>query len=549
MSNQDQYLKLWQQKRGELQVSDDVQADWLGMQNVLDELLPVNNAPGGTNLSTKLTHFAKFKLLYVLAALLATGTLIYVVIHNRKTVKNNKPDKIEIRKHSVSSNRPDSIFNTDSSVNSNKMQDSAAINATTKDSSALNTAGGKNVGDNPGSKAANTNAGSKENSVTNKNTIKRLGNNIANANPRSTEHTANNKFAKSNRADINHSRVLSEAGSLRNGTGTVNNASSHLLRRGNPNNRVTGFNHPGSTHSGSLVRRNRYYSGTRNRSDIEKDNTGLIENRLHTDQVLLSSPVPPSFNRDNNALINKPSSAIANKKLSKTRNTPINKNTKSAKNKTQTSPQLDWGILAGVNTQGSFTPKNQNKNFYGSLPVDVYGGLFATYNVNDKWAINLQTRLLTPHKVSGSYTHANESKIDSNQNLRITDSRKIYTADIPVNVAYKITENINLKAGVVFSLPIKQVNGASAFTTSGARKDSTSYYNNVTAAINSTNFEKKVHLSLSGGIGFNYKRLLFDANYAYGLQTQKISSSLGSYTSNTSGVQLTIGFKLSKSKP
>ena len=66
-----------------------------------------------------------------------------------------------------------------------------------------------------------------------------------------------------------------------------------------------------------------------------------------------------------------------------------NQKEKSVRNKNSSSKasnplSLDWGILTGVNSAGSFTAKNQNANFYGSAPVDLFFGVFAAWNINAK---------------------------------------------------------------------------------------------------------------------------------------------------------------------
>jgi hypothetical protein len=118
--------------------------------------------------------------------------------------------------------------------------------------------------------------------------------------------------------------------------------------------------------------------------------------------------------------------------------------------------------------------------------------------------------------------------------------------DIPVFAGYNITRNLSIKAGPVINIPLKQVNGNSTFQTIKSGKDTSTYYSTVTSTINNTGFEKKISYGISGGIGLHVKRLLLDATYYHGMQTQKVSSVLGSYTSGINGVQLTVGFKLNK---
>jgi hypothetical protein len=202
----------------------------------------------------------------------------------------------------------------------------------------------------------------------------------------------------------------------------------------------------------------------------------------------------------------------------------------------------------GVNASNSFTPKAQNSNFYGSLPVDMYAGLYATYNFGSKLAVNIQLKGLNPLRFNGSYTHRNESKIDTNQTLSINDSRKAYFINIPVHLVYNITPNIHIKGGPVINIPIKQVNGSSTYQTSGVKKDSLGYYNTVTSKLNATKYNQKLDFGFSGGIGLQYQRLLLEATYNKSFNGYNIASELGSYHSNPGSVQITIGFQLNKPK-
>lgn len=187
------------------------------------------------------------------------------------------------------------------------------------------------------------------------------------------------------------------------------------------------------------------------------------------------------------------------------------------------------------------------------MPFDMYGSLFATYNLNNKWAINLQTRLPVPHRASGSYSHIEEGKADTGQtaktvNSKITDSRTMYTTDIALHMIYSVAPNIGVKAGPVVSIPLNQANGVSIVSTTGTPKDTIAYYSKLAEAINGTSIEKKIRYGISGGVSLSYKRFLLDATYYHDLQKQKISSSLGGYTSNTNNLQIAIGFRLNKKK-
>ncbi len=163
--------------------------------------------------------------------------------------------------------------------------------------------------------------------------------------------------------------------------------------------------------------------------------------------------------------------------------------------------------------------------------------------------MGLQGRLLTPHNISGTYNYTHQLSADTSQTsqiLGISDSRKVYTLDLPLYAIYKVSPAVSFKAGALFSIPIKQINGTNSFTISGPLRDSVVYYNSVTNSINASRFDKKIRVGASIGIGYTYKFLWLDATYNF--QGQKIISSLGGYNANTNSLQLTLGIKFNKSK-
>lgn len=209
-----------------------------------------------------------------------------------------------------------------------------------------------------------------------------------------------------------------------------------------------------------------------------------------------------------------------------------------------TNPQkLELGILAGVNAPGSFTAKSENANFYGSLPVDAFLGVFANYIVYKKWGINIQPKMLSPQSISGTYSHVAVSKIDSGKTFMVTDSRKIYFVDVPLHLVYNATPNISLMGGAAISFPVKDANGSSLLVPNTALKDS-AYYVKVRSTISATKFSTQPNFGLSGGVSFHYWRLYLNATYLKALKPQTISSDLGSYTFNHDALQFSLGVRL-----
>jgi len=520
MSNRNQYLKLWQQKRNDLQVDMDPQADWSAMQHLLDQQLPVvnpntNNTNPDGNLVKQLSHFAKFKLIYIAAALITLATITYLVIQHRAATKNNKPAKNEVR--------------ADSILQKNQQTDSTRNEIPVSKASENNGVSDKNIG--------------------NKNSSRPLDS-VASVNP---VNGSVNNLSKSGLGTNKSSGLLLSTNKIKGSLVLKGNKTNSHIKSNNNINKRRDFN---SNNAKLLANQSKQVSGT-NRVVVNSQNISQVVNdNLPRTNIIISQSwsVPFVFYGNDNLLVNNYTTAgIADvAKSIKTKNR-IGQSliTKTPKIKTHTSFNLDWGFLAGVSIPGSFTSKNQNKNFYGSLPIDAYTGLFATYNISNKWAVDMQVKLLIPNKANETYNHVYTTKGDTGQMLqhsfKITDSRKIYSAQIPVHLVYNVTPAISVKAGPVINLPIKFI-GLSTVSAIGTFKDTVGYINRLIDTVNSVNFEKKVTVGVSGGIGYNYKRIKLEATYYYNPQPIKISTPLRSYTNSTNNLQITIGFKLNKTK-
>ena len=517
MSNRNQYLKFWQQKRSELQIEIEPQVDWLAMQHLLDQQMPVVNPnanhtnPDG-NLVKQLSHFAKFKLIYIAAVLITSATIIYLVIQHRAATKNNNPAKNEVK--------------ADSILQNNQQADSTGTEIPVSKAPVNNGVSDKNIGNKNSNRPLDSAA---------------FVNGSVNGLSRSGSGTNKLSGLPSSANKINGSLVLKG-----------NKTNSHTRSNNNINGRWD-FN---SNNAKLLANLSKQVSGT-NRAVVNSQNISqaINDNSPRTNIIIPQSwSVPFVFYGNDNLLVNNYTTAgIADvAKSVKTKNR-IGQSliTKTTKIKTHTSFNLDWGFLAGVSIPSSFTSKNQNKNFYGSLPVDAYTGLFATYNISDKWAVDMQVKLLIPNKANETYNHIYTTKGDTGQTLqhsfKITDSRKIYSAQIPIHLVYNVTPAISVKAGPVINLPIKFI-GLSTVNTIGVFKDTVGYINRLIDTVNSVNFEKKVTVGMSGGIGYNYKRIKLEATYYYNPQPIKISTPLRSYTNSTNNLQITLGFKLNKIK-
>jgi hypothetical protein len=209
--------------------------------------------------------------------------------------------------------------------------------------------------------------------------------------------------------------------------------------------------------------------------------------------------------------------------------------------------KFDWGLLAGVNVNGSFSRKSQNANIYGSLPIDMYTGAFGTYHFSHKFGLHVQSWLLNPLNMSGGYSHVNGSKFEKSQLIQVTDSRKVYFATVPLQLIYRVAGNFSVKAGPVFNLPVKQTNAVTSITPIVINKD-TVYYRGVITQLNATKYDKKINFGLSGGLQIQTGRMMFDATYQKSLNGYKIISDFGTYANNPGVLQFTVGLRLNRGR-
>ncbi len=521
------YLMLWQKKRNELPFNDDPQTGWAEMQSLLDTHLPVS--------SEKTSRFKKIKVLPALFIAFSAAAMVYTasrVVINKvskhhlayHTGKNYHFNKTSFATDSLSADsgvessdsttkqpaeaiqpKKTSIIGTDVTAVANKR----AIESTT-----LNTgqAGAVVAQDKNNIARAPASLASPQNQLVSRRQTNGL--------------SANTALASNN---VNSGKGILSASGINSSSSRVANYhhTNHLSNHSNKTNGVAGYK-PGGMAS------------EQNLPDVADDN-GY--------QPLQAASLHLNFN-------NTPSNPLAVLNNSLVGRSPTNqsssKNVKSTKQKTTRArnsgtSNLDWGILTGVNSSGSFTPKAQNANFYGSFPVDLYLGLFATYHLNSKWGINIQTQIYSPQTINTSYTHANGSKVDSTQTLKITASRKVYNINVPIHIVYNVTDNISIKAGPVIGFPVKQINTNSSLLPAGIRSD-TAYYAKSIAILNQTKYEQGINLGFSGGGSIRAGRFIFEATYLKSITGYKIISDWGTYKSNNGTLQFTISFKLNKSK-
>ncbi|WP_259071526.1 PorT family protein [Mucilaginibacter sp. X4EP1] len=567
MKSSFKYLTLWQKKRSELLVNDDPQTGWMEMQSLLDEHLPVSGE--------KTSRFKKIKILPSLFIAFSAAAMVYTSAHIiLNKVRHTHGHYTTLNKQHFAVHPMAGNLTGDSLLSTNQ-----PLNGTDSTTSANGSAKKITIGSVPGNTIRGTiasgitpNAPSVSSQNKNQPVITTRGSNRSGLATPSGDKTivSLKKSPLASLANNNpaNSKKKNAAISANNGTtpdkkpnagllggSKINNAkvspSLHNNVLASTSKRSSHFSagsnyHLQNTSNGS--QKNEFHNrGNHNRNQKETliNNDGQAVDDVNGSDDLTATPPQQNLLSHNNVntiiiLQHKPG-----KQQGLTSSNTNNKVKKGKISKNSGPFNIDWGILSGVNTSGSFTSSKQNSNFYGSLPVDAYFGLFASYNLNDKWAIGLQTQFYSPQTIITNYTHANNSKVDSAQLLQITASRKVYTVNIPIHVIFKVSNYVNVIGGPVIGIPVKQTNAGSTLLPYNIRTDST-YYKSISTMLNQTQYQQKLNFGFNAGVDLHYKRWLFEADYLRSLSGYSVSSGLGTYKSNNGTFQFTIGFQISK---
>jgi len=548
MMNLIQYLKFWQQKRGELQIDADVNADWMEMSALLDQHMPGNaggkggskpklkpgSGPGGMSfLSTVL----------IIASITAVIYFATKVVHTKEKpdyAKNEKPNKnrgFNSEKDS-SAQFENQKQGTDSAGNVN--QNSEAENKTGR--------GGLSVKSGDVSSAQVSAGKVKQPSNTEAKTGENLSS-IKPGKPQSGSDSAGNIKEYSDAENKTGSK-LSAANKTRSGTLNSNAGKVSSVEASAENKAADIKKHNNAanidlTANGSSVA-NKMARSRFGHRDSKKGNTaaGIVgSSQGVANENDLSEPVSDDLNTTNarsNKLVLLPqplqSPVVSSNQI---KNYPVetyriaaqpraSTSAKTQKDKAKSSNRsFEWGVLLGTNSNRSFTAKNQNHNFYGSFPVDFFTGAYGTYYLDQKWGIGTQANILSPMVVKG-ITYTDPLAPGGS----ISDSKKIYSAQFPIYATYQLTKVISLKAGPVISFPVKEF---SAYTATDSLSGS---------IITRSRYDQKTDYSFMGGINLRYKWITFETTYLKGLTNHSVMSDSLIHRSTNNTFQFTIKLRL-----
>jgi hypothetical protein len=479
-----EYLKRWRRKRDDWQINADPDADWRQMSSLLDEYMPVKDSDDGSAAGRG------FRLLPIIFISLSAAAMVFVTS--------------KVVRHEWASAKKSQVRHPHGRYSDKNLGDSSVAQYTDADTSGF-------FADSTSSEPAD-----KSRSAVNSKDDKayQLVKNLPAAG-----RTAEAVSATSNK---------DEAGKKFRGS----------VRNGEPDKNHSGHVSSDSTaHQKSMI-----YSGSNKRghtvpSSSNRNTKGAqqeVNNYHHADKLqALLDEARQNWGFDIPQLID------PLLKYPRPRSRPLpftnddQKNTNPSKSGSANS-SLEWGLLVGFNSPGSFTPKSQNANFYGGLAFDPFVGAYAAYHPGDKWGIGLQLRVLSPSTITGNYQIPHKIQKDSTTITTYRaqpDSRKLYSVQMPVYATYQITNFAAIKAGPVLSLPVKQF--------SIAKTDSASRQ-----LLGTSHYDQKLDLGFTGGIILRYKRLSFDAAYLRGLTTHQVRSDSLSYRVHNSQLQFTIGIQL-----
>lgn len=535
---------LWRQKRGELPVDSEAQTGWQEMQSILDKhlpVLPLTSAPHVSKAAKIIKALKAIKATSVLIASLTVatvaGTAIYLVKtdqHKNKTHRQPKKHRNVIGNDSLNANITVDSLNQNTNVDSLQTLNEL-IPSANKTDSIYNTIGADpanssnvKMGGSPSKNQQtiiNGQIGNSQNVITS--SIAPPNHNIGNYATQGTHHGKGRQMSAGN--------LSTHQGTGSGANATTANALPDIFTQ----NDIAKNNHDLilSANTNSVAQ----LSGTNGNS--------FIQPQIFNNQPVSKFVIANSYYNKQDITVKSRNTGGKNKA---TKNSPVNSG-KTKRPKTSSGRPLssifanvDWGVLIGANSSGSFTPGTQNKNIYGSFPVDIYPGIFGTYHLNNKWAINAQVRLLTPLNLSGSYTNEN-SGVDSAKLVKVTDSRKAYFVSIPLHVVYKIGNNVSIKGGPVINILAKQVNGNTNVQRLTDNID-TIFLANTQNKIKTTRYDQKINLGLSGGVSVQYNRLIFEALYQKNLSGYQVKSDFGNYKNSPGTLQISVGFKLNSSK-
>lgn len=190
-------------------------------------------------------------------------------------------------------------------------------------------------------------------------------------------------------------------------------------------------------------------------------------------------------------------------------------------------PAYNYGLQAGLNA--------------GSGGAGFYLGLTGNYAFTKRWFIEGSVVYNGSRTLSGTYTHPSIYRPDSSSAILLNDSRKVQPIDIMLNLQYRVSKLVSVKAGPVLSYAGKQLNTSTRLGTVGSFRDTLGYSKTIDSVRNTTVFNKKMNLGFTGGLGVKIKQFELNARYLW-LPPYKVSNSWGTYSQPANRLQIGVSY-------
>jgi hypothetical protein len=208
--------------------------------------------------------------------------------------------------------------------------------------------------------------------------------------------------------------------------------------------------------------------------------------------------------------------------------------------KTRTKPPKAMAHIQGSKGLNYGPETGINVSTYGT---GIYYGTSASYALNRRLLSSASLKINTKRTLEGSYSHHSYNVNDPDAPvLRITDSRKFSTIDIPLQLEYELYNGLSIKAGPVLSFQSKQSGPGSKFDKIINPYDTVYHSRALNEALANTQMNR-VRTAFSAGIKLRLKKFSVEAGYLRNLSPYKVSSTLGAYQSTYSTISFGVGYR------
>jgi len=504
MKNSAWYQKLWRKKLDELPLQQDAGSAWPGMKKLLDEQLPEAGLEGANkDKSFGTSLFSLLSYLIPVAVMIGAIGIGYFSLHlpiKPKTFQNQKT-KQQVQATKVTGN----LIKEDSAANGRILSTKERLLKGSAD-------------------IKNTNTETVPIDIDRKITANKIL--PASLNPIKGKASQDSNKAiqvtltKKNRPIIHRkpsSFVGREEADIISGRSSIIQKTIGGVLAARIKSRQPNGDKPMLDDSSQL---NEKYSAINSKAAIGQHKMQtLVGNAVVSDQIKQSPTLAATIKNTSDQRKTSGKSGI--EKIANTKNTA-----KGKKTKVWTTPPFNYGLEAGLNTGSK-----------GSL----YLGAFGAYALNRRWLVDAGIRINSLRQLSGEYSHPSYYRPDSLPPFKVIDSRKLLVLDIPVNLTYRISKVISIKAGPLLSFSLKQSAINSQLAPIADQRDTVYHSREINKAISNTTIGK-VSFGFTGTISFHLKQLDLNGGYQL-LSPYKVSSDLGSYRKTYHSVQLGIGYR------